>query len=198
MSIICHSVHQVPQMHSAVGGSFLHHFSHNWMTLYVVPSSSKRAVLTCRWTATWHCTHQRTLQRRQHVRLMQRLKHPQTSHSMRDPPPAMTASAEQDKIAVVLAPQADMGDTELQRRNAALLQRVRPLQLCQHVCTGTCPTTVAGHICLRTSILCALPAYLGCVSRCTLTEKAAYAYMRPCVQVVEALAQSASSASKCH
>ncbi len=56
-------------------------------------------------------------------------------------------SAEQEPRLTVPAIQADMSDTELQRRKAALLQRVRISQQCPHACVGTCHTTgLAMHV----------------------------------------------------
>ena len=65
-------------------------------------------------------------------------------------------SAEQAPKPALPAPQADMGDAELQCRKAALLQRVWFLHTCQHACSGTCHTTVVDNACLRISMLTSL------------------------------------------
>ena len=65
-------------------------------------------------------------------------------------------SAEQEPKPALPAPQADTGDSELQRRKAALLQRVRisrpppPPPPPPHACVGTCHTTVVQSTCLCT------------------------------------------------
>lgn len=96
-------------------------------------------------------------------------------------------SAEQEQKPADSEPQADVKDTELQRRKAALLQRVRIFQSCKCTCVSACHTICNDD--LRTS-----PRLHSCLACLSAHEASSiHALVRPNAQVEDALAKADAS-----
>ena len=105
-----------------------------------------------------------------------------------------STSAEQAPRLTDPVPQADASDTELQRRKAALLQRVRISQQCPHALTGTCQTTgLALHV-LTAVTVCIYIAFLHMRHEQTPAQQCICASSWLSAQVEDALARAEAAA----